>query len=619
MSETRETPREQPGELLGEFGTLQERLLQRIERFREQAVELDALATTRTSLVRLDQAMERLKGLSDKPAPLHVALLGGTGSGKSTLFNTLLQRPGASPTSVTRLHTRRPYVAVAEADRPALRIPTALDAVYIPSDHRGIVLCDTPDIDGSLTANHELTRQVIEACDMIVYVTDNQKYSNDAVNAEVRRWGERKRWYLVLNKMDLIAEDDRVRLIEDFDRKIQAIGFQSADDVRFAISAHDPDAFDFARLRDAIFRQRSAEHIRLLPLDGFLRYARHAVDETLLQPVRELQDDLREQETIQRQRLIETYRQAMKTPEVQTAFHLVLREKVWQSAGNHCGLILWPAVWLRCRLSALFASYSVTRGLARGMSIFGLINIAVGMAAAVVRGWLPLRHVTEALGPGFRKRLEDIRRDCLRILEDRGLNSLVREAQANADVASLTTREDDHPTVRQLDSLLKRLMLRNADEEVLQQLSSDVDRIGMTAVKRSLGGFRGYVVVLFCSLFPMGALGWAGYRFGMAWWNERYLTLNFYSMAAVLILIAYIMGYLFLAGFLRIRERDQELTSFDELDESRVTSSLRLATDRLDALLKDARQVRQGIDNFEDTLRQMGGLSRADFGATCTT
>src|SRR6187551_1861323 len=127
---------------------------------------LDALAErrlasnprTESSRARARQFADLLRGhirvrASSLDAPLVVLLVGPTGAGKSTIFNTIAGR-AASPTGVLRPTTRVAIVLVHPDDRQAL-VEGALAAV--PPDHlrfvedatveRGLAVVDAPDID----------------------------------------------------------------------------------------------------------------------------------------------------------------------------------------------------------------------------------------------------------------------------------------------------------------------------------------------------------------------------------------------------------------------------------------------------------------------------------------
>ena len=158
-------------------------------------------------------AWERL--LTFKLAPrlagegcLIVAVAGGTNTGKSTVFNSLLGR-AISPVSPYGAYTRRTLVA-ANAFRKSqcLEPGKLLPDPFIPRPWNGVdrsdvnsettpamtvfvalhdalpdrmVVLDTPDIDSVVTTNWELAKTIREAGDILVAVLTAQKYADKCV------------------------------------------------------------------------------------------------------------------------------------------------------------------------------------------------------------------------------------------------------------------------------------------------------------------------------------------------------------------------------------------------------------------------------------------------------
>jgi energy-coupling factor transporter ATP-binding protein EcfA2 len=131
-------------------------------------------------------------------APLLVVLVGPTGAGKSTVFNTIAGR-SASETGVIRPTTRVAVVLVHPDDRAELLdgafagVPAArLRFVEDPTIERGLALVDAPDIDSLEHANRELTDRLVEAADLCLFVTTATRYADRvpwAVLARVRARG----------------------------------------------------------------------------------------------------------------------------------------------------------------------------------------------------------------------------------------------------------------------------------------------------------------------------------------------------------------------------------------------------------------------------------------------
>ena len=132
---------------------------------------------------------ERMRLSSDHTV---VVLAGGTGSGKSSLFNRLV---GAdlSTVGVTRPVTRDAHACVwGQAGSGAI-----MDWLDVPARYRysrasaldsgeddlaGLVLLDLPDHDSVMSHSGELVDQLVSMADVMVWVLDPQKYADAAVH-----------------------------------------------------------------------------------------------------------------------------------------------------------------------------------------------------------------------------------------------------------------------------------------------------------------------------------------------------------------------------------------------------------------------------------------------------
>jgi GTP-binding protein EngB required for normal cell division len=173
------------------------------------AVELGRGRLEPDDLARAEQVVARSEGrLGHGTAHTVVALLGATGSGKSSLFNALVGTPLAT-TGVRRPTTARSQAAV-WGDDPADGL---LDWLEVPARHLvgqsaelgGLVLLDVPDHD-SVAVEHRLEMERIAAhTDVLLWVTDAEKYADRAMHQYLRRLAGRDAVVLVaLNKSDAL-------------------------------------------------------------------------------------------------------------------------------------------------------------------------------------------------------------------------------------------------------------------------------------------------------------------------------------------------------------------------------------------------------------------------------
>jgi energy-coupling factor transporter ATP-binding protein EcfA2 len=176
-------------------------------------------------------------------APLLVVLVGPTGAGKSTVFNTIAGR-AASETGVLRPTTRVAVVLVHPDDRAATvegtlaRIaPSQMRFVEDPGIEAGLVLVDAPDIDSIEHANRELTDRLVEAADLALFVTTATRYADRVPWGVLDRVRERGLpLQVIVNRMPGGATD-QAEILDDVRRLMQEAGLET---VRTATDATQP-------------------------------------------------------------------------------------------------------------------------------------------------------------------------------------------------------------------------------------------------------------------------------------------------------------------------------------------------------------------------------------------
>ena len=158
----------------------------------------------------------------DLESPLLVAILGSTGSGKSSLFNSIAGE-SLSDVGVIRPTTRTPHALVHPDDPlpPAIERMAEDDSVNIlrrRSGLKNLLVVDAPDFDSIEAANRVLAKRLLEAADLIIFVTTDTRYADDVPWNILARAKERGVPLLtVINRLPLV-EQDRIQVIADYRR-----------------------------------------------------------------------------------------------------------------------------------------------------------------------------------------------------------------------------------------------------------------------------------------------------------------------------------------------------------------------------------------------------------------
>ena len=215
-----------------------------------------------------------------------VAFIGGTGTGKSTLFNAFCNKP-LSATGVERPKTAG---AVAYTHRhcsldqafPFSEIqlePMVLEEIGIPyagkpgrltiidsgeqiASH--LVLVDTPDLDSVEEQNHRIAKDLYDLSDAVVFVASQEKYADEVLhNFLMKVLKDRKPCFFVLNKASL--ETTREEIL----KALQTRGLDIHGSRLWLIPHTSPGIYDkiaeqrsFTRLKDSFFQAFAKEQAR---------------------------------------------------------------------------------------------------------------------------------------------------------------------------------------------------------------------------------------------------------------------------------------------------------------------------------------------------------------------
>ncbi len=189
-------------------------LLSQVDHLLRQAHAWTAAAATWQPVVQGQSLLKRVLARTDAlrirlEAPLVVATFGGTGTGKSSLVNALV---GADVTRAGRQRptTRKPIVIChSRTDVSQIGLPLeACELVRSESDLvRDLVIVDCPDPDTNETetpgSNLALLHSLLPHCDVLLYVSTQQKYRSARVGTELAQAASGCRVIFVQTHADL--------------------------------------------------------------------------------------------------------------------------------------------------------------------------------------------------------------------------------------------------------------------------------------------------------------------------------------------------------------------------------------------------------------------------------
>jgi len=207
------------------------------------------------------------------PAETYVlALVGGTGVGKSSLLNALAGS-SVSDASARRPTTAYPLAWVPRSGRPDLA--GLLDWLGIPEDeirdHQedalgNVAILDLPDIDSIESRHRERVEAILPRVDAVVWVTDPEKYHDATLHDDfLATWLPRlDRQVVVLNKTDRLSPDDAEQVRRDLERDLALIAARGSRRPRvqvLLVSARAPEREGVGPLREWLANAIEAKRV----------------------------------------------------------------------------------------------------------------------------------------------------------------------------------------------------------------------------------------------------------------------------------------------------------------------------------------------------------------------
>jgi energy-coupling factor transporter ATP-binding protein EcfA2 len=217
----------------------------------------------------LDRAGQRRRLSADHTV---VALAGATGSGKSSIFNSV------AGIELARVGVRRPTTGEPLACVWGTQgVSPLLEWLGIPLRHRvpkesildsgeddsldGLVLLDLPDNDSTEQSHRAEVDRLVEMVDLFVWVVDPQKYADAVLHERYLRplSGHAAVTVIVLNQVDLLTPDNLDECLSDLRRLLTEDGLPKVPVI--PMSARTGAGMDefLTMLREVIARRKSAD------------------------------------------------------------------------------------------------------------------------------------------------------------------------------------------------------------------------------------------------------------------------------------------------------------------------------------------------------------------------
>ena len=582
-------------------------LIPKARDLRAAAERFSALPAAQTLALRLDRSLALMED-ETLTRPVAIALFGGTQVGKSTLFNALVGREDASPVSDGRgCFTQDPVAAVHPADEGRLPWLEELRAERVGGPLSDVVLVDTADIDGVEGERQVRTRRVMDHADVLVYVTSPDKRSNFDVLREVRARVTRKRWFFVMTRADQVGQET----FEDFRRGVEDLGFDTGPHCCFLVDARAPEAHDLPRLRTQIFSARPVQQLRALREEAVLSDLIHALDPAHAGDLSLLARRIEETERDLDVQVRSLFAEVLDQPDSRQQLQRLTRYAVWRAVSPR----VWPplklAAWLRARSASLPLYYSLGRMATAGPNVFRLLSSTVQAVWARNSVAVPMEALGRCFSPAHMERLEQLRSQARRSLEDLDLDDLdppEPEPQDSGEHALANL-----PVVGralQAWSEQQAARRRSSRQQLLDALQGAIEVAAENLADRAVRWRHNVFGNLLPALFLLHGL----FRLFRDWFEGTWLSFDFFIHFLLLFLATLIPGYWLLAASVRrVTGQGTDIDPLGQLREPAETRPLREARRGLERLAVQADRLERRARQSRDTISRE--LAPETFGA----
>ncbi len=598
-------------------------LLERLRAHGARLAEIPGCPPVEEARRTLEAELEERPGAGEDAPPVTIAIVGSTGVGKSTLFNTLVGEENASPASgERRAFTTAPVAATARPEVAEALFGDIPGAKHHPVPRwRDIVLTDLPDINSSNEHNRRVAERAIEEAQVLLFVTSPERTGDDAMISLVQRYRTRQ-WLFVLNKVDLLSGEERETLARQLHERLARNGLHFPRSRIHCVSAKDAAVGDFGRLREYLESGRLVtlrEGISGMDRLGRIQIALHpGLSADLGQRAGVLSETLGEV----RGRWRERFRGALLDENEPLVAYLRGRvvEHAWEWSARRTWWPVGLAIEARNRSAMLQATWLLLRQFFLGPRPFGIYRLG-RLAGGAISGMAERAQMEEMLedlaGPESRETERAVRQ----VLEEQDLAAAflpppVEEVPAAPEpedppreivqVPGLATLNHQ---LEQLNSQVRRFFRRPAGtQDVCTSILRHTADAGRRAASRRVFGLLSLLNVP-----AWGFLGWVLWLLAVNWYQGTYLPGSFYIHTAILFVL-YLVIVLFLwHGAIRYYANREEISprSLSEIENPAI-EPLENAIGKLqetrrehEALAEEVRRVKQELretHHLEETL-----------------
>lgn len=575
-------------------------LLLQIQQWQQVDMTWQPAALLRRNVAAVTERVRTLRVRLD--APLVVATFGGTGTGKSSLVNALLGEE-VSHSGRERPTTRQPVLLVhQDLDLQGTGLDLAdvqvsrLDAPLL----RDILLVDCPDPDTSGQAdpgsNLAMLRRILPHCDVLLYVSTQQKYRSDRISEELLQAAGGCRLIFVQTHADLdtdIREDWQRHLSERFEapRIFLVDSRQALLDQREGrpVVAGFAELQEFLRQQLGSTRRLAIRRASLTDLlDQVFAEGQHSYDEGLprVQRLRQAMQELQEQ--------------------LRAEMSSTLTRELLQNRG------LWErrlaaAVVDRWGLSPFSALLRLSSGLGGLLTSLSLLRARSSVQMALIgaaQGARWLKGLREEQAEG-----ESISRLSSLGIPDHLLQEASLKISRYRAEAGLPVEQEQQPALMRLRQQLVRMedsFLGDVGQEVERQISRLAERMTTPA--------RRWLADLVFLLYPLFVIVRMGHNFfwetclapllGRSSVAAPLLTVEFYIPAVFFLLVWCGLGLFIFAAGLRRRLQSAIQDLADRLAEGQLAEGL------FPQLEQQCEQVQRDAQRLQSLQASVAGFRR---------